>query len=247
MSKTIAIVQASRENRSPDPKIFRKVGGKTLLELLIRRATECQHIDGVVVILAGVLEDDLIRELVPSDVPLIEAHQTDSLSQVLMAAHDQRADAIVRICADNPFVDPALVDRLIITADEHPSCDYIGYCRADGRPAILSPMGVYAEWCTTAALELAHEQATHAADRADATRYIYSHPKKFQVRLIPAPAGLDRDDFRLKLDHEDDWDHAQVIFETLGADEFDWQQISGLLNAQPDLRRKMAVLNQASG
>jgi spore coat polysaccharide biosynthesis protein SpsF len=213
--------------------------------LLIRRATECERIDGAVVLLGGTVEDELIRAIVPADVPVFDVGCADALSQVLKAAQSQQADAIVRICADNPFVDPTLVDRLITTAAEHPQCDYIGYCLADGRPAILSPMGVYAEWCTAAAVEIANEQAISAGDRADATRFVCSHPEKFQVRLIPVPAGLDREDLRLKLDHEDDWDHAQVIFETLGADEFDWQQITGLLEAQPELRRKMAVLNQS--
>ena len=53
------------------------------------------------------------------------------------------------------------------------------------------------------------------------------------------------DDLRLKIDFEEDWEHAQVIFEALGPDEWDWQRIADLLDSQPALRKRMAVLNRA--
>jgi spore coat polysaccharide biosynthesis protein SpsF (cytidylyltransferase family) len=67
----------------------------------------------------------------------------------------------------------------------------------------------------------------------------------FNVRLIPLPPELDRDDLRLKIDFEEDWEHAQVIFEALGHDEWDWQHVADLLDSQPALRKRMAVLNRA--
>ena len=65
------------------------------------------------------------------------------------------------------------------------------------------------------------------------------------MRLLPAPSGLDRDDLRLTIESEEDWEHAQVIFEALGPEELDWQRIAGLLRGQPRLRQRMAVLNRA--
>lgn len=245
MSKTLAVIQACRGAGAADPKIFRKLGGKSLFEWLIRRATDCQQIDESVVVLSGSSDDELVRELVPADVPIYAGGERDSLSRVCSAMRCFRASAVVRVCADNPFVDSALIDQLVSTAALHPECDYISYCSTDGRPAILSHMGVYAEWCSAVALEQADHQARRSSDRVDATRFMYSHPELFHVRLIPAPAALDRDDMRLKLDREEDWEHAQVIFETLGTEELDWQRIAGLLDAQPAIRERMAVLNAA--
>lgn len=246
MSNTVAIVQASRGAGPADPKIFRKLGGKSLFEWLIRRATDCPHLSGAVVVLGNGAEHERLRELVPSDVPVYAGGEHDSLSRVCAAMRCFRASAIVRVCADNPFVDPVLIDRLVNTAAAHPECDYISYCSADGRPATLSHLGVFAEWCSAAALELADQEARRASDRVDATRYLYSHPERFHVRLIPIPVGLDRFDLRLKVDREEDWDHAQVIFETLGHEELNWQRIAGLLDTQPAIRERMAVLNAAS-
>jgi spore coat polysaccharide biosynthesis protein SpsF (cytidylyltransferase family) len=132
----------------------------------------------------------------------------------------------------------------VTTASVHPACDYISFSSRDGQPAIQSPLGIFAEWCSAEALRKAHRQATSAADRAQVTRYLYSHPEKFHVRLIPVPAELDREDVRLRLDGEEDWEHTQAIYEALGTDECDWRRIAGLLAHQPNLRRRMAVLNR---
>ncbi len=74
--------------------------------------------------------------------------------------------------------------------------------------------------------------------------YLYGHPEKFKVRLIPLPAELDREDLRLTIDGEEDWEHAQVIYDALGHDDWDWQRITELLDGQPALRKRMAVLNR---
>src|SRR5262249_33780980 len=143
------------------------------------------------------------------------------------------------------FIDPQLIDRLVNTADAHPASDYISYCARNGRPAILSPLGVFVEWFRVKALRKAERDAKHAADREHATRYLYSHPEKFNLRLIPAPSELDRDDVRLTIDSEADWELAQTIFDALGPEQLDWQTIAGLLDHQPALRERMAELNRA--
>ncbi len=184
-----------------------------------------------------------IRAIVPPDVPLIVGSAGDSLARVVAASAEFAARSVVCLTADNPFIDPVLIDRLVNTAGSHPRCDYISYCRADGRPAIHSPLGVLAEWCSAEALARANREAHHPAERASVTGYLYGHPELFRVRLIPLPVELDRDDLRLGIDHEEDWDHAQVIFDALGTEEWDWRRVAELLDHQPALRRRMAALN----
>ena len=82
-------------------------------------------------------------------------------------------------------------------------------------------------------------------DREEVTQYICSHPEKFNLRLTPAPAQIDRDDVRLTVDIEEDWDHVQTLFEALGPDEqLDWQRVASMLDHQPALRNRMAALNR---
>lgn len=244
MARTLVVVQASRGAAPADPRIFRRLGGQSLFEWLIRRTTDCVHADGVVVVLGGEPEEQLLNELVPADVAVYSGSEADSLSRVCGAIRHFGATAIVRVCADNLYADPELIDRLIAIAEHHPECDYVGYCTHTGAPAIYSPVGAFAEWCSARSLQQAEQEAELPADRDDATHYLCNHPEKFHVRLVPAPAELLRADVRLKVDLEEDWEHAQVIFETLDPEEFDWQRIAGLLDGQPAIRREMWMLNQ---
>ena len=139
--------------------------------------------------------------MVPPDVRAYVARGSDPLARVVDAMDHFQATAVVRVLADAPFVDPVLVDRLVSTADAHPRCDYISYCSADGRPAIMTHVGLCAEWCSAAALRRAQSGGPRQqADRDAVTSYLYSHPEQFNVRLIPLPSELDRDDLHRQLD-----------------------------------------------
>lgn len=244
MMNTLGIVEARLEPELATGKVARRLGGKPLLEWVVRRATDCQRLDRVIVLATGGPGTPRISKLVPADVPVFSASDADLLACYQSALQQYPARSVVRIAADNPFVDPELIDRLVSTADEHAHCDYIGYCRRDGVPAIRSSLGMFSEWFRVEALRRAATAGLTKADRQQPTRFLYSHPELFAIRLIPAPEGLDRDDVRLAVESEEDWDHAQIIFEALGAEALDWQRIAGLLEQQPDLRSRMAALNQ---
>lgn len=244
MLRTLGIVQACFTSPRLHGLVSRRLGGQSLLGWVVRRVTDCQRLDGVIVVARDAAEHRFAGDLVPMDVPVFACDEPDALQRFCLALEEYPAEAVVRVRGDNPFIDPELIDRLVTTAESHPNCDYISYCSRDGRPAILSPVGVYAEWFRSSALRRAARESKDSTDREQVTRYIYSHPEKFNLRLIPAPPEIDRDDVRLTVDIEEDWDHTVAIFEALGADSVDWQRIAGLLNHQPAMRQRMAALNR---
>src|SRR5690606_7809253 len=138
-----------------------------------RRVTDSQRLDGVIVATGEGPENARLAELVPSDVPVFVGSERDVLSRFIAAIDEHNAGAVVRICADNPFIDPSLIDRLVTTAERPPGYDYLSYCSQSGLPVILSPLGVFSEWCTAEALRTAHREATDPADREHVTRYLY--------------------------------------------------------------------------
>jgi len=247
MLKTLGIVEACYRTPLARSRAARKLGGKPVLEWIVRRATDCQRLCGVVVATCDDPQNEFVSRLVPLDVPVCVGKKPDPLGCFASVLEQYPADAAVRIGAGCPFIDPMLIDRLVITADADPGCDYVGYCSRDGRPAVLSPVGVYAEWVRTSAVFEAAKKARSPADRELVTRYIYSHPTKFSIRLVPAPEQIDRDDVRLTVDIEEDWEHALAIVEALGSEELDWRRIASLLDHQPRLRQRMAALNRDRG
>jgi spore coat polysaccharide biosynthesis protein SpsF len=244
MLTTLGVIQACFPDDTVRAKVSRRVRGRTILERVVRRVTDSERLGGVIVVTDNSPENAFVLREVPLDVPVYAGHQADPLGRFAGALDKYQAESVVRVRGENPFVDPGLIDRLVTVAECHVDCDYIGYCSRDGRPAILSPVGVYAEWFKTSALRRAARSAKKPEDRRDVTRYIYSHPEKFKVRLIPAPSQIDREDVRLTVDIPEDWDHAVAILEALGSDEFDWQRIADLLDHHPSLRKRMADLNR---
>jgi spore coat polysaccharide biosynthesis protein SpsF len=245
MLKTLGIIQACFEEPGIRSKATRKLRGKTVLEWVVRRVTDCMRLDGVIVVTNDGPDSASLLQHVPADVPIYIGSQTNNLARFAGALVEYSAESVVRVRCENPFIDPGLIDRLVIAADAHAEVDYVSYSSRNGQPAILSPVGLYAEWFRVAALRKVARAATLPADRDEVTRYIYSHPELFQIRLIPAPPQIDRDDVRLAVDIEEDWEHALAIFDALGSEEFDWQRIADLLAHQPTMRRRMRDLNRS--
>ncbi len=243
MLKNLGVVQVYSRLPRFCANVRRRFAGRSLLEWVIRRVTDAMRLDGVIVADCEPDEGGAVHRLVPSDVPVFHGEGRDALDRFTKSLEEYPADGVVRVRGDNLFVDAALIDRLVTTAESHPDCDYVGYCSRDGRPAILSPVSVYAEWFRTSALRRANRLARDKPDREHVTRYLYSHPEQFNVRLTPAPTEIDREDVRLMVDIEEDWDHAEAIYEALGP-ELDWQRIARLLDHQPALRSRMAALNR---
>jgi spore coat polysaccharide biosynthesis protein SpsF len=244
MLRTLGVVQVHSRLPRFRANVMRRIGGRSLLEWVVRRVTDAMRLDGVIVADCEPDEAGHINRLVPSDVPVFHGAGTDPLDRFTKSLEEFPAEGVVRVRGDNFFIDPALIDRLVTTAEAHPNCDYIGYCSRDGRPAILSPVSVYAEWFRTSALRKANRLARDKLDRENVTRYLYSHPEQFSIRLTPAPTEIDREDVRLTVDIEEDWDHALAIYEALGPERLDWQRIASLLDHQPALRSRMAALNR---
>jgi spore coat polysaccharide biosynthesis protein SpsF len=231
MYTTLGIVQPYGRAEARG-RLARKLGGKSLLEWVVRHVTECQRVDRVVVVLGASRGEQAIAELCPPDVPVFIGSRGDALGCVAEALSQFPCESLVRVYADHPYTDPVLIDRLVRTADEHAGCDYISYCFRDGRPAILSSVGIFGEWCRSEALRRAHAEAKRPADREHVTRYLFSHPEEFNIRLIPAPEELDRADLRLGLGDDEEWEQVQAIYEALGSEGVDWRRIVAAFDAQ---------------
>lgn len=249
MATTLAVVEISPaidglSPRSPIAGIARRrFAGKTLLEWVVRRVSDSLGIDQIVA-LAG--DDPLARNLVahcPPDISVLRSRAADPLGRLADAVREVACTGVVRINVCHPFIDPDLIDRLVAAAAEA-RCDYAGYALGDGRPAIESPLGVFAELCSTPAILRADRLANQPQDRLETTRFLYQRPDLFAARWLPVPRQIDRDDLRLAIRDEEDWEHVQLVLDALGPESLDWQYIASLLDRQPMMRARMADRNR---
>lgn len=245
MTTTLCIVDVpARHDEGKASLAGRRFGDTTLLEWVVRRVSESLLVEQLVVV--GLPEQEMhLQRLVPPDVSVSVGPYKDYLEHVAAVTRQTDASAIVRVSIERPFVDPVLIDRLVCDCNAHPGIDYVGYVLEDGRSALQAQLGVCAELFRAEAIFEADRRAIDEPDRTDMTRFICAHPDLFQLRLLKAPPRLDRGDIRLTINGEEDWEHANLIIDALGPERLDWQGIAELLAHQPELRRRMEVLNEA--
>jgi spore coat polysaccharide biosynthesis protein SpsF len=234
MAKTLGVVQLPSSEmtntRQANHTMPRRFGGKPLLEWVVRRVSDAQHIDNVCVLTDNATSANVLQQLVPTNVQIIIGNGSHEINHLLQAAEVMHADFMVRVLLSQPFIDPVLLDRLIVSASG-PKSDYACYC-SDQRPLNAKRQtGLVADWFRTSALREANRGVvTH--DLADAATFMLARPDRFNIRLCQLPVLLQSENERLSLQSADDWEQAYAIVDALGTDRLDWQNIVGLLQNQ---------------
>lgn len=114
MTRTVAVIQARLGSQRFPEKMLADLGGRSLLDWVVTRVSRCRLVDKVIVATTQEpLDDRLVRECERLGVDVRRGSTNDVLARFVAAIRDEPADVVVRICADNPFVDPGCVDQVI--------------------------------------------------------------------------------------------------------------------------------------
>lgn len=90
------------------------VGGRPVLEHLVRRLKKCQNLGGLVLAVGDDQADQRIAQAgAELGLPLVAGFPQDVLRRLLLAAESGQADHVVRINGNFPLIDPWALDELI--------------------------------------------------------------------------------------------------------------------------------------
>lgn len=209
-TKSAVIIQARMSSERLPGKSMSLLGGIPLVEHVYKRCRGCLA-DMVIVATSNDPSDDMIHDhCVSRKIPVFRGSLDNVLERYIMAADSVLATHIVRVCADTPFVDTALIDKILkVLITEN--LDYVSLAR----PTCASCF--YSEAMTLNALKRVAELADNKDDLEHVTKYITAHPDKFLTRFIDAglnPAFMR--DVRLTVDHPGDLEAANAIVGDLG-------------------------------
>jgi spore coat polysaccharide biosynthesis protein SpsF (cytidylyltransferase family) len=233
------------------PLACRSLAGKPLIDWVLRRASDAELLQEIVVILPAGIGFESFRSAVPSGVTVYESDASDRLARLARCLDEFPARGVVNLRVDCPLLDPCLIDRLVSSVGNDQGIDYATFYSVrrerEGwlQDLLRAQLGLFAEYFRADVLKELDRTLMSADQRRDFSSYVSAHPEQFVLRLVSLPPELDRGDLRLSLRHQDDWDHAEQIVDALGDEDLDWQQIVSLLQRHPHLRRRMADLNQA--
>lgn len=190
-----ALIFARMDSSRLPGKAMMRLGDAPVLAWVVYRLFRSRELDGIVICTSDRTVDDPITEV--SDklrTGLFRGSAEDVLGRALAAARYLKADAVVRISGDSPFMDPALVDTVVrryrdtspdIATNVHPR---------------TYPAGMSVEVIATETLERLDREVKDIADREHVTTYLYGNPDGYRIENVAAPQSLRDVDLALDTD-----------------------------------------------
>lgn len=211
------IIQARiGSTRLPNKTILPFYKGNGIFSVLTDRLLS--EFGGIDIILAtsDLAKDDILEHIASSkQIQCYRGSENDVLQRFIDAASHFGAEKIIRVCADNPFLDiPSL--RHLYNEMASNDLDYLSFATSTGIPAIKTHFGFWAEATSLDALLKVKELTKDILYHEHVTNFIYTHPDSFNIKLMTIPKEIENhQQIRLTIDTEDDFAIQKSIFETI--------------------------------
>jgi len=227
--KVVAIIQARMGSTRLPGKVLMDLAGEPMLARVVCRVGRARTLDAVIVATTVESADEAIERLCEArGWPCYRGSRDDVLDRYYQAARRHAAEAVVRVTADCPLVDPTVVDRVVAEfLRRQPGLDYA----SNGWPRMSFPRGLDTEVLRFDALERAWREDNNPAWREHVTPYLYQHPETF--RLLEVPSDADYSHLRWTVDTPEDWNLIERIYRHFGHDRFSWEDVLELVGRHP--------------
>jgi spore coat polysaccharide biosynthesis protein SpsF len=195
------VIQARMGSTRLPGKVMRPIGPLPLLGHILERLRALRHSAKIVVATTTNTADTAIEEYCEAQgTTCFRGSELDVLSRYVECARRFDFQHVVRLTADNPFIDAEELDRLIALHLERAS-DYAS--SLDGLP-----IGVGAEIFARALLERSHEEGRAPHHREHVNEYVLENLHLFKVARLAVSPKKARPDVRLTVDTESDYRRA---------------------------------------
>ena len=200
-NKIVAIVQARLTSKRFPKKIIQKIGESTLIEQVIKRVKLSKKIDDVILAVPNNDKHKILKKYFNKN-KIFFGSENDVLSRFYKAALKNKANKIIRICGDCPFIDPNIIDKIISIFNKN-NYDYVSNTI---KPTF--PDGLDVEIFSFDALKRAWKKAKSKHDREHVTQYIIKN-KKFKKYNFEYKKNLSN--LRLTIDEKIDLKQIEII------------------------------------
>lgn len=205
----VAIIQARMYASRFPGKVMEEISGNPLLYHVCNRVNASKLINNTVIATTIEPEDATIVDFAKSiNTTVYRGSAEDVLDRYYNAAKSVNADIIVRVTADDPFVDPAIIDKNVSYLLLHYELDYVSNTLKH-----TYPEGLGVEVFKFTALKTAHENAKLLSEREHVTPYIWKNTHTFKLENIENEEDLSQ--YRLTVDYPNDLALARIIYSNL--------------------------------
>jgi hypothetical protein len=209
------IIQARvGSSRLPNKILLPFYNDKCILGLLVEKLKQIPDTQ-IIIATSTNPENDVIAEFCKKfEVNCFRGSENDVLKRFIDAAEAYKADKIIRVCSDNPFIELESIKRIVDRGTKS-DADYISF-NINGNPSIKTHFGFWTEFVTLDALKRVNQSTDESIYHEHVTNYIYTHPENFTIEWIDGPNCLNnRDDIRLTCDTSSDFNSSKEIYQNL--------------------------------
>ncbi len=185
--QTIAIVQARSNSKRLKNKMFAKLGKHKVLEWVLYRLRKIKKINKFILATSNNNEKGLIKLAKKYRYEIFKGSENNVLSRYYSCAKNYKSKTIIRVCADNPFIDSETVSDLI-TFFKKKKIDYA--CNTMQIKNNLNSDGFGAEIFTFQALSKAYNLATSKTDKEHVTKIMRDRKNLFKSEILPSKNGI---------------------------------------------------------
>lgn len=210
--KVVAIIQARMGSKRFPGKVMADLCGKPVLQHVIEGVQMAKGIDEVVV--AWPYEDiPYVIDMPCRQLVFPNIATEDVLGRFVRCAEGEEADWIIRVCGDNPLIDPRGIRQLAICAEWGFDADYICH-EINGYWSIDKPTGYFAELIRVPGLkELNRQLSPEDAAREHVTKGFHERQSTFRCLSLARPDWYTPDTPNASIDTPEDLERVRAMME----------------------------------
>ena len=181
MKKNIAIIQARMNSSRLPGKMFKKIGKYSIIEWVIKRLKKVKSIDRIILATSKKKIDRKLKIISKKlNIDYFAGSEKDVLGRFVATVKDTKDGNIIRICADNPFIDPTEIKKLI-TFYKKKKYDYV--CNRQVFSKVYTD-GFGAEILSINLLRKLDKLVKNKDLREHVTLYLWKNKKKFKIHSL---------------------------------------------------------------
>jgi spore coat polysaccharide biosynthesis protein SpsF len=237
----LIIIQARANSSRLPKKILMRLEGKSILEHIINFSKFSKLSDKIIVATTTNSEDNAVENICNKlDVACFRGSSENVLERFYECSKLFHGDIIVRLTADNPLIDPELVDDVIKKSIDT-KCDYATNMLSNTFPH----HGYLAEAMSFNILEQLYNTKKDPLSEEHITYDLRINHTSYHVEHIRAPKSYERPNWRLTLDYQEDFELISKIFSELYDDNsfIKYESVVKFLDENPDLLNINSIHN----
>ncbi len=210
--RILVIIQARTGSKRLHNKVLMKIQGKPILEHIVNFLKFSKKIDQIIVATSNLKPDDEIEKLCDKiGVSCFRGNSLNVLKRYFDCAVHFKGDVIVRITADNPLIDPKLVDKAVSLLINK-KLDYVTNMIHQSYPE-----GYLVEVFTFTTLRYVYKTFHDDLSKEHVTFQLRQCPKGIKIGEIFVEKNKQRSNWRLTVDYKEDIELMSKIFSKLYA------------------------------